>query len=276
MDKNLLQLSCLPVSLFQAFFDGTTDLRTWSEQAKQLGLDCVDINIRCLKDLPISAAEALAETLPAPVLMVTTYSDFTNPDPECRKQAVELAKHHIAMTAALRGKYLRLTAGQAYPGLSEDAAIDGVYDCFTACVPAAEAAGVRLLIENHSKPGAWQYDDFDFHLQRMIRLWEKLRELPIGVNYDTANGFALQDWKQLLEVFRGRIETVHVNDLRSVQPLKFCCVGDGIVPIGEQLDALFSDGFHGHICIEEAGMEGLAGIARSVSATRRLLDQISA
>ena len=270
-----MKLSCLPVSLFQSFFDGSVNLPLWSEQAGQLGLDCVDINIRCLKDLPVSAVEKMAETLPVPVLMVTTYSDFTNPDPVCREQAVELAKHHIAMTAALKGRYLRLTAGQAYPGLSEGAVINGVYDCFAACLPAAEEAGVRLLIENHSKPGAWQYDDFDFHLQRMIRLWEKLRELPIGVNYDTANGFALQDWKQLLEVFRGRIETVHVNDLVSVQPLKFCCVGDGIVPIGEQLAALYADGFRGEICIEEAGMEGLAGIGRSVAHTKQLLQQLA-
>lgn len=273
MERNCL-LSCLPVSLFSAFFDGTMDLPAWSEQAGQMGLDAVDLNIRCLKNLQRSAAEALAEALPVPVLMVTTYSDFTNPDPACRKQAVALAKDHIAMTAALGGNYLRLTAGQAYPGLSEDAAIGGVYDCFAACMPAAEAAGVRLLIENHSKPGAWQYDDFDFHFDRMVRLWQRLQALPIGVNYDTANAFALHRWQELLDVFRGRIETVHVNDLISVDPLNFCCIGDGIVPIGAQLEALFAAGFRGPVCIEEAGMQGLEGIRRSVGETRRMLGQI--
>ena len=235
-------------------------------------LDCIDINIRCLLNMPLSAVEKLPEQLSVPVMMVTTYSDFTNPDADCLQAAVEQAKRDVETTAALQGKYLRLTAGQHYPGQDEATVIDGVYRCFEACIPVAEKAGIGLLLENHSKPGAWQYDDFDFHFDRMLKLWEKLQQLPVGINYDTANAYALHNWQALLEAFRGRIETVHINDLTSVQPLKFSCVGDGIVPIREQLDAIFAMDFHGPICIEEAGMQGLEGISRSISHVRKLLN----
>ena len=275
MDAANVKLSCLPVSLFSAFYAGTMDLAEWSAQAAQLGLDYVDVNIRCLAALGLQEAEALAAQLPVPVMMVTTYSDFTNPAADALQEAVKQAKYDIEKTAALGAKYLRLTAGQAYPGQNDDAVIDRICRCFEACIPAAERAGVSLLLENHSRPGAWQYDDFNFHFDRMISLWEKLRELPVGINYDTANAFALHRWQELLDAFRGRIETVHVNDLGSVDPLKFVCIGEGIVPLAQQLNAIFANGFSGPVCIEEAGMEGLDGICRSVTHTRHLLEQLS-
>ena len=274
MEYGLNKLSCLPVSLFSEFYDKKTDLPIWSSQAAQIGLDYIDINIRCLLGMDTENAAALSETLTVPVMMVTTYSDFTNPDVAAMNTAVEQAKQDIRVSASLQAKYLRLTAGQAHPGQDDTAMIDRIYRCFEACIPVAEEAGIGLLIENHSKPGAWQYDDFDFHFERMVKLWERLQDLPIGVNYDTANAFALHRWQELLDVFRGRIETVHVNDLISVDPLKFVCIGDGIVPLQKQLDVIFASGFQGAICIEEAGMEGLDGIGRSVRHTRRLLEQV--
>lgn len=274
MKQNKVPLSCLPVSLFSGFYDRKTDLTAWSKQAAQIGLDYIDINIRCLLGMDPQEAAAVSETLPVPVMMVTTYSDFTNPEPAALTAAVEQAKQDIRTAAALQAKYLRLTAGQAYPGQVDPEVIERIYRCFEACIPAAEAAGIGLLIENHSRPGAWQYDDFDFHFERMVMLWERLQALPIGVNYDTANAFALHRWQELLDAFRGRIETVHVNDLVSVNPLKFACIGDGIVPLQEQLDAIFASGFRGAVCIEEAGMNGLDGIGRSVSYTRQLLEQV--
>ena len=270
MENNPL-LSCLPVSLFSAFFDRSMDVPAWSEAAAQMGLDRIDVNIRCLLDRDVDAVAAISRQLALPVLMVTTYSDFTNPTEEGRMLAVEQAKLDIRKTAALGASYLRLTAGQSYPDQDETGTIEGVYRCFEACIPDAEAAGIRLLIENHSKPGAWQYPDFNFHFDRMAALWQKLQALPIGVNYDTANAFAVEKWRDLLDLFRGRIETVHVNDLVSVQPLQFCCIGDGIVPLQEQFAAIYATGFNGPICIEEAGMQGLEGIRRSIDFTKQLL-----
>lgn len=268
-----LPVSCLPVSLFQDFFQGRINLEEWAEFAAETGLDYIDINRKCLMDLTVPQVEARAAGLKLPVMMVTTYSDFTAPDAEERKNVIEHAKEDILLTAALGGKYIRLTAGQHYPEQDETEAIRYIYEGFEACIPVAQKAGVGILLENHSKPGAWTYSDFDFHYERMLNLWDVMKELPIGVNYDTANAYALSHWKELLNAFGDRIETVHVNDLASIHPLRFACIGEGIVPLEEQMEALLAAGFRGPVCIEEAGMDGKEGIRRSVKNTRNLLEK---
>jgi len=270
----MLPVSCLPVSLFQDFFQGRLSIEEWAEFAAEIGLDCIDINRKCLMDLTVPQVEERAAKLKLPVMMVTTYSDFTAPDAEERKNVIEHAKEDILLTAALGGKYIRLTAGQHYPDQDEAEAIRYIYEGFEACIPVAQEAGVGILLENHSKPGAWTYNDFDYHYERMLKLWDVMKELPIGANYDTANAFALNHWKELLDAFGDRIETIHVNDLASIQPLQFACIGEGITPLEEQMAALIAAGFRGPVCIEEAGMDGKAGIRRSVNYTREVLNKV--
>ncbi|MBE6964373.1 MAG: sugar phosphate isomerase/epimerase [Ruminococcaceae bacterium] len=267
-------ISCLPVSLFQDFFDRSMNILDWAAYAKELGMDYIDVNRRCLLDMTVAEAESISGQLAVPVMMITTYSDFTNPDPKALEEAVKAAKHDIALTAALKGKYLRLTAGQAYPDQDDAEMIDRIYRCFEACLPVAQAAGVGILLENHSKPGAWQYPDFDFHFERMLKLWEKMKDLPIGVNFDTANAYALENWRALVEAFGGRIETVHINELESITPLKFGCVGEGIVPQVEILQEVWKYGFHGPICIEEACMRGKEGIKTAFLNTKSILEEL--
>ncbi|MBR3640938.1 MAG: sugar phosphate isomerase/epimerase [Oscillibacter sp.] len=268
------KISCLPVSLFQDFFDRKFTLEDWASYAAELGMDYVDINRRCLLDMSVSQAEAVRGKLARPIMMVTTYSDFTNPDPAALNEAVEAAKVDIALCEALGAKYLRLTAGQDYPNQRDEDMIERIYRCFETCVPLAQKAGLGLLLENHSKPGAWTYVDYDFHFDHMLKLWEKLKALPIGVNFDTANGFALKDWKTIADAFGDRIETVHINDLASVEPLKFSLVGEGIVPQIKILAEVFRLGFHGPICIEEAGFRGKEGIAAAYQNTKTILREL--
>ena len=66
----------------------------------------------------------------------------------------------------------------------------------------------------------------------------------------------------------GRIATLHVNDLACVDPLVFCCVGDGVVDIEAMLRAIFKAGFRGPLSIEEAGFAGEEGLCRAIRNTR--------
>lgn len=267
-------ISCLPVSLFQSFFNKSITVEEWSAFAAELELDYIDINRRCLLDMTAEQVAETAKGLKLPVLMVTTYSDFTNPDENGFADAVAAAKEDLQLTAALGAKYLRLTAGQNYPDQPEDRTIAQICKGFEECLPLAEKLGIGLLLENHSKPGAWQYPDFNFHLERMLKLWDKIKELPIGINFDTANAYAVGDWKALVSAFGSRIETVHINDISSVTPLSFCCVGEGIVPQKEMLKEVQKYGFNGVFCIEEACMRGKDGIETAVKATKAILSNI--
>ena len=145
-----------------------------------------------------------------------------------------------------------------------------VYDCFQTCCERAEKLGLTVLLENHSKPGAWQYSDYNFNLTRFLQLWEVLKPLPISINFDTANAYALTQWRQILNAVAGRIQTVHINDLSSVEPLTFCLAGAGIVPMEEILDAVYATGFCGDICLEEAAFMGWEGIEKATAYTLEL------
>ena len=268
------KISCLPVSLYPEFFSGDRTIPQWSAQGAALGLGAVDINALFLREKSLDEIRQIRQELTVPVLMVSAYSDFTLPDPQERAKALETAKEDIRRAAAVGAKYIRLTAGQHYPDQDEAEAIRYIYEGFEACIPVAQEAGVGILLENHSKPGAWTYNDFDYHYERMLKLWDVMKELPIGANYDTANAFALNHWKELLDAFGDRIETIHVNDLASIQPLQFACIGEGITPLEEQMAALIAAGFRGPVCIEEAGMDGKAGIRRSVNYTREVLNKV--
>jgi len=269
-----IPVSCLPVSLFQRFFNKTESILSWAQYAAELGLDYIDMNRRCLLNMSVEEAEKTKEQLMIPVMMVTTYSDFTNPDTDELKRAIEDAKYDITLSAAVGAKYIRLTAGQGYPDQNEHEMVNRIHHCFEECLPVAEAAGIRLLLENHSKPGAWQYADFDFHFDRMLMLWEKVKELPIGINFDTANGYAVGNWKALVNAFGDRIETVHINDLESIIPLKFGCVGEGIVPQIDILREIWRHNYSGPICIEEACMRDKEGIETAFKNTKKILNQI--
>jgi sugar phosphate isomerase/epimerase len=269
----MARISCLPVSLYQEFFSGVRTIPQWSRQAAALGLDSVDINALFLREKSLEEIEALRKELTVPVLMVSAYSDFTLPDEKLREEAVQTALEDIARASAMGAKYIRLTAGQAYPNEPDDVMCQRVYDCFARCVPVAQENGVTILLENHSKPGAWQYIDYNFNMEHFLQLWEVLKPLPICVNFDTANAYALTDWKKILNAVAGRIATVHINDLSSVEPLTFCMAGAGLVPMEQIMDAVYATGFQGDICLEEAAFQGWEGIKKATAYTLKLCNK---
>lgn len=264
------RISCLPVSLYKEFFDGTRTIPQWSGEAAKLGLDCIDINALFIRDMDMAQINAIRKELTVPVLMVSAYSDFTLPEEAARQDALQTALADMERANAIGAKYIRLTAGQAYPGEDDAEMCQRVYDCFAVCCEKAQQLGLTILLENHSKPGAWQYIDYNFNLEHFLMLWEKLQDLPISINFDTANAYALQDWKTILRAVAGRIATVHINDLASVEPLQFCLAGDGIVPMEEILNAVYETGFRGDICLEEAAFLGWEGMEKATAYTLQL------
>lgn len=269
------KISCLPVSLYQEFFAGERTVAQWSGQASALGLDCVDINALFIREKSLAEIAQIRAQLTVPVLMVSAYSDFTLPDDKARQEALQTALEDMERAAAIGAKYIRLTAGQAYPDQDDAVMCQRVYDCFRVCAEASKRLGVEILFENHSKPGAWQYPDYNFDLEHFLKLWAALKELPIHINFDTANAYALGDWKRILDAVAGRIATVHINDLASVEPLSFCLAGDGIVPMEEILSAVYATGFTGDICLEEAAFLGWEGIEKAVAYTLSLAKKIA-
>ena len=94
------------------------------------------------------------------------------------------------------------------------------------------------------------------------------------LNTDSTDGYAVEKWRALVHSFANRIETIHINDLESIIPLKFGCVGEGIVPQTDILQEIWRYDFRGPVCIEEACMRGREGIETAYKNTKQILKHI--
>lgn len=270
-NDNKTKLSCLPVSLYPEVYSGKLSVTEWSQKAKNIGLDYIDINALFLNGMSEEEIKNVRSFLAVPVMMISAYSDFSNPTKDIRENALNTAMNDIKNCALIGGKYIRLTAGQHHKDVDEKIMLKYIYECFEKCVPEADKYGVTILLENHSKPGAWEYPDYVFNSKRYLDTLKVLSDLPIKINFDTANAFALDDWKSLLYASAEKMATVHLNDLSAVSPLTFSLVGEGIVPLKEMLNEVFKTGFDGEISIEEASFLGWGGIYKAVENTKELL-----
>jgi len=270
-----MKLSCLPVSLFPDLISGKMKMAEWLAFAKECGYDGADISVHFLPIRSVRQIDDMKKVIDESgirIEMMTTYPDFTTPDDIRREIELCHALSDIAMASSLGIRYVRLTAGQYYPGEDEYQAITNAVECFKVCCEKANKLGVKLLIENHSKPGAWEREDFDFNMRRFMALLDKLKGLPVGVNFDTANAFILgEDAVALFEKIYDRVETIHVNDASRVGELAFCMVGEGRSPIKGVLEAAKARGFNGLVSIEEASFRGKEGIAHAARYVRSLM-----
>ena len=98
------------------------------------------------------------------------------------------------------------------------------------------------------------------------------RKVRKGKNEGTAsrcNTVAFGD--DAVEVFKKvlpQVETIHVNDLKAAGGVDFVVCGRGVAPIQEIFSVAKQGGFDGWVCIEEAGFDGVEGIAEAVEFTR--------
>jgi sugar phosphate isomerase/epimerase len=214
---NDMQMSCLPVSLFPELMSGELSLADWLIAARGMGLDGADISVLFLRQkAPFALAETKMQIRGAglPILMMTAYPDLTQPDGAARERELACAVADIAAAAELEIPYFRITAGQYYEGQDDLETAKRVAESLSECCKWAARWGVRLLLENHAKPGAWQRPDFVFDTNRFRLLCDLTRGMEIGINFDTANTHALGDDSVALfrEVFP-RVQSLHVNDI---------------------------------------------------------------
>ncbi len=269
-------LSCLPVSLFPEIISGRMSPGKWARLAADCGLDAFDISILFVKDQSRAGLAAMRKDLETgglPLHMVCTYPDFTAPDPAVRERELEKERRYIRAAWALGADSVRITAGQYYPGEDQDRQLAQVTGAFSRLAELAEKFKITLLWENHSKPGAWERPDHNFHPERLEKMRAALMGSPVRMNYDIANAYLLGLDEAFMRRCLSVTESVHVNDVASVSPIRFAGIGEGKAGVGEALKTLKRLGYQGDFSIEEASGEGAEGIRKYTEVTRRLLEE---
>ncbi len=267
-----MKLSCLPVSFFCEIIEGRMSVAQWAQIGSAVGLDAIDLSTLFVHDSSPAILANLRsdiETAGVSVAMVTSYQDFTHPDPAQRKRELDRSRETIRIAASLGAKYLHVTAGQAHPQTPREAGIDWALFGLSQLIEFSRGSGVELVIENHSRPSVWEYADFSQSPDIFLEIVRRTDELGLGVNFDTANATAFADDPAiLLSKLVDRVVTVHTADTAVRGALKMVLLGTGIVPFLVLFRQLKEFGFDGWICIEEGSFMGQGGLEAAVHFVR--------
>ncbi|MGI6031628.1 MAG: sugar phosphate isomerase/epimerase family protein [Eubacteriales bacterium] len=273
-----MKISCLPVSLFSQILSGEISLRKWAEIGKESGLDGIDFSSMFITShTPVflrEVGEALQE-VGMPLVMVTTYPDFTHPSAVQRERELCYLEYDFAVASQLGAKYVRVLAGQAHPGVTREQGISWAVENLKRATQLAAKYNIIPVYENHAKPGAWDYIDFSHPVDIFTEIYEKTEDVGLRVNFDTANVVAAgSDTLALLQKVLPRLETVHGADSSTWGTLTHCMLGEGLSPLKEIFSMLKQHGFDGWICIEEGSGRGPSGIAQATQYVRSTWDVI--
>lgn len=273
-----MQLSCLPVSLYNDLSAGRLTLAGWFQMAGRLGLDGADMSIAHLASREAGYLADLrhqAEEAGVRIAMLVTYSDFTQPDlAERQRQQAEL-KRNIETAARLGAAFVRVTAGQAHPGVGREAGMGWAVEGLTATLELAAAAGVTLAYENHSIGYGWTYYDFSHSADIFLEIVARTEGTGLKILYDTANNLAKgDDPLAVLEKVKRRLAVLHVNDIRRAGQFEPVVVGSGVVPLETIFKEVHAAGFDGWISVEEASRSGETGFQQAIPYVEQLWQRV--
>ncbi len=268
-----MRLSCLPVSFYGPILRGEMTVGDWARLARELDLDALDLSILFLESRSLPEVSAMGRQIEAEgmkVSVVTTYPDFTHPDPAERARQGEKLAADLDRCRLVGAEMVRVTAGQAHPGIGRAHGIDLAVEGLRRAAELAARAGVSIVFENHSKPGVWKYADFSHPSDIFLDIARAISGLPIGILFDTANPAAFGDDPCVLlrEVVR-RVACVHAADTGAHGALKPVQIGTGVVPFPAIFNLLKESGYDGMISIEEASNTGVQGLRSAVSFVRK-------
>jgi sugar phosphate isomerase/epimerase len=277
-EEEKMKLSCLPVSLFSELSNGKMTIKQWAHLAKEAGLDAIDLSIVLLENHTPVYLNKVREDLKTEnmsIKMLTTYPDFSHPDCEQRERELEYLRHDIALCSNLDIDYLRIVAGQAHPETKLETGIKNVVEYFKKADQVAQKYGVKLLYENHYKPGAWDYVDFSYRTEVFLKIVEGIKNTNIGINFDTANTVACgDDPVPVLKIILDKLETLHLSENKTYGEFKPVLLGKGVVPFEKIFKILKEEKFNGWFSIEEASFTGIEGINEAVKFARNLWNSI--
>jgi sugar phosphate isomerase/epimerase len=268
-----VKLSCLPVSFYPDIIAGRMPLGTWAHMGVELGLDAVDVSILFFPDrAPQALARARREVEAEGISMgmMSTYPDYTHPDPAQRAREIDLARETVDVAAALGVRYVRAIAGQAHPETGRAEGIAWAVEGLHKTVEHARGTGVDVVYENHDQAGVMEYPDFSARQDIFLEIVEATAGFGLGINYDTANAVALTpDALYLLEQVIDRVCTLHASDTSAVgEHISPTVIGRGLVPFPAIFRRLRRAGWDGWISIEEASGQGRPAVEQAVRHVR--------
>jgi sugar phosphate isomerase/epimerase len=265
----------------------------WIEMAKALDADGLEMYDGFFTSLEPGYLDSIGDAIRSAgfeMPMLCCSPDFTNPDSDARKRAIDREVEMIRVCRRLGGprSVCRVLSGQRHPEVSRGQGLDWCVACIDQVLPVARELDVVLGLENHYKDGFWQYPEF---AQKKDVFLDLLNAIPdrahFGVQYDPSNALvAGDDPVELLRLVADRVVSMHASD-RHLEPgatldqlrqadgtlgyspmLKHGVTGRGLNDYDAIFRILAENNYHGWVSIED-GMNGMAEMAESLAFLRR-------
>ena len=190
------------------------------DEAARLGFDGVEVLHRQMTD---ESPEYLNKLKQAALLrglalvMFSIHQDFVSPWPDERGQAIRHTQYGIDLAVKLGCPAVRINSGRwrtirlfddlmkakgdepPIPGYTENDAIEWCIESMKACIPAAEKAGVMLMLENH-----W---GITTKVENLLRIVDGVNSRWLGINLDIGN-FPIDPYPEI-EKLAHRAAIVH-------------------------------------------------------------------
>jgi sugar phosphate isomerase/epimerase len=290
-----VRLSAFP----KCYLDTIAGARTmtvfqWIEMARQLDADGLEMYEGFFTSLEPAYLDQVGEAIHSAgfvMPMLCCSPDFTQPDADARKRAVEKHAGWIAVTRRLGGpgSVCRVLSGQRYPEVGREQGIAWVVEAIEELLPVAREHDVVLGLENHYKDGFWKYPEFAQKQDVFLAILNAIPETAhFGVQYDPSNAIvAGDDPVALLRRVASRVVSMHASD-RYLAPgatleelrqsdgtigyspnLRHGVTGKGLNDYPAIFRILADNGYSGWISIED-GVNGMEEMAESLAFLRRM------
>jgi sugar phosphate isomerase/epimerase len=290
-----VKLSAFP----KCYLDTIAGARTmtvfqWIEMARQLDADGLEMYEGFFTSLEPGYLDQVGEAIHEAgfaMPMLCCSPDFTHPDGDARKRAVEKHAGWIAVTRRLGGpgSVCRVLSGQRYPEVAREQGVAWVVEAIEALLPVAREHDVVLGLENHYKDGFWKYPEFAQKQDVFLSILNAIPENPhFGVQYDPSNAIvAGDDPVELLRRVAARVVSMHASD-RYLAPgatleelhqsdgtigyspnLRHGVTGKGLNDYPAIFRILADHHYKGWISIED-GVNGMEEMAESLAFLRRM------
>lgn len=268
--------------------DRTMTVFDWIDMARSLpaeGLEMYDGFFVSLEDSYVDQVGEAISKAGFKMPMLCCSPDFTNPDPDGRKRAIDREAAMVAVTRRLGGPraVCRVLSGQRYPEVSRQQGLEWVVECLEQVLVVAREHDIVLGLENHYKDGFWKYPEF---AQKQDVFLELLAAIPdrkhFGVQYDPSNAIvAGDDPIELLQQVADRVVSMHasdrylaegatLDDLRQTDGtlgysanLRHGVTGKGLNDYDQIFTILAAHQYNGWISIED-GMNGMEEMKESL------------
>lgn len=291
------KISAFPKCYLEEISQRRMSLFDWIKQAEQLdcdGLEMYEGFFESLEDAYLEKVKSAIQDAGFTMPMLCCSPDFTHPEAERRKEAIEYQQKMIRVAYLLggQGTVCRVLSGQRWPQLSREEGLEYASQGIKACLPLAEELGVVLGLENHYKDGFWLYAEFAQKQDVFLDLLAMIPETPFfGVQYDPSNAVvAGDDPVELLRQVAPRVVSMHASDRflapgATLEDLKKAEGSAGYAAILQHgvtgkgmndYDAIFSIlrqvNYSGWISIED-GMNGMEEMSESLAFLRTSIDK---